>query len=435
MLTKSIISAIFLTCCMLGTAAPASPDRKMHKLIETSLDFAERQSLAMYAAMKDLPERLPNQTDRKGGFVTCPSNDWMSGFYPGQLWYIYENTGDAELKKAADDMTRRLEKEQYNTRMHDLGFMLNCSYGHAYRLTGREDYRNVLIQGAQSLSTRFNPIVGCTRSWPKGLGWDYIVIVDNMMNLELLTVASVLNGDLTCYNMAKSHADKTLVNHFREDGSSVHVVDYDESTGKVNGRATRQGLSDDSAWARGQAWGLYGFTMMFRQTGKRAYLDHAVKIADYIAGHKNLPKDKIPYWDFDAPAGKDTPRDASAAAVMASALIELSQYLDGASSEKYLDLAEKQLKSLSGKNYRAQKVGDNANFILKHSTVFYNAKNYDTALVYADYYYVEALMRYKRLLQGRPVVDVRTAWSDSPEDWTARKAWGGARIKADKAIK
>ena len=417
--TLSILAAGLLLCWG-AAAAPALPNaKKMSRLVESNLDFAAKQAMLMYGSVKDLPEALPNQTDMKGKFVTCKSHSWVSGFHPGLLWYIYENTGDAKVMEAADVLTRRITKEQYNKDSHDVGFMLNCSFGNGYRLTGWEDYRQVLVNGANSLATRFNPAVGCTRSWKSRFGWDFVVIIDNMMNLELLAVSSGLTGDLTNIGIARTHANTTMRNHFRPDGSSVHVVDYDEATGRINQRVTRQGLSDDSAWARGQGWGLYGFTMMYRQTGDKAYLQQACKIADFIAGHKNLPKDKIPYWDFDAPAKKTTPRDASAGALIASALIELSQYTDGARSARYLGLAEQMLVSLSGKTYRASKPGDNSNFILKHATVFFKNDNYDTALTYADYYYVEALMRYKRLLQGRPVVDVRTAWSGNPD----RQAW------------
>jgi len=411
--------ATILAAGALLNALAATPDaKKMGKLVDESLQFTTQQAMCMYEAVKDCPGKLPNQTDKDGNLQLCAPKSWVSGFHPGVLWYAYENSGDPAVRAAAEDLTERLEGEQYNTGSHDIGFVLNCSYGNGYRLTGKESYRQVLINGGNSLATRFNPTVGCTRSWRPRFGWDFVVIIDNMMNLELLGVSSALSGDLKNYEIAKTHANTTLRNHFREDGSSVHVVDYDEATGKINQRITRQGLSDDSAWARGQGWGLYGFTMMYRQTGDPAYLQQAVKIGNFIVSHPNLPKDKIPYWDFDAPAAKTTPRDASAAALIASAMIELSQYTEGEQSAKFLRLAEQILVPLSGKNYRAAKVGDNAGFILKHATVFFKNDNYDTALTYADYYYVEALMRYKRLLEGKDVVDVRTAWSENGDRLT-----------------
>ncbi len=418
MSTRRILSlAVALCTCLAAVGSPALPNaRKMEKTVEKTLDFSAVQAMRMFDSVKDIPGVLPNQTEN-GKLVTCypSSQEWVPGFFPGELWYLYENTSDPRIRKAADLLTKRLEAEQYDVDMHDVGFVLNCSYGNGYRLTGNEEYRQVLINGANSLATRFNPTVGCTRSWNPRNGWDFIVIIDNMMNLELLTVSSALSGDPKNYELAKIHANTTIRNHFREDNSSFHVVNYSEATGEVISRVTCQGLADDSAWARGQAWGLYGFTMMYRETGDRAYLEQACKIADFICNHPNLPKDKIPYWDFDAPASRKTPRDASAAAIMASALIELSQYVDGDSSSRYLTLSEDMMKSLASRKYRAARVGDNANFLLKHSTGHYAVGSYDTAKIYADYYFVEALMRYKRLLQGRSAVDASSIWSRIPE--------------------
>lgn len=388
----------------------------MSKIIDESLEFSRKQALLMYDVMTGIDDLLPD-TARGGKFITTKPSGWTSGFFPGTLWCLYENFGDEDLKHAAEAMTDRLEAQQFNTNTHDIGFIMNCSYGNGLRLTGREAYRQILINSGKSLATRFNPTVGCTRSWsPKpSKGWDFTVIVDNMMNLELLTVASALEGDNALYDIAKTHANTTMKNHFRSDYSSYHVVNYDEATGRILSRQTAQGLSDDSSWARGQGWGLYGFTMMYRQTGCKSYLDHAVNVANYIVNHPNTPKDKVPYWDFNAPAGKDTPRDASAAGLIASALIELSTYVeDDGLSSKYLKRAEDIIVSLSSKQYRAA-LGDNFNFIIKHATIHKPNNNFDTPVSYADYYFIEAMMRYKRLLQGRPVVDVITAFSENPD--------------------
>ena len=404
---KSFTLILLVLAAVSATAAPATPDRKkMPRIVETALDFSLKQSMLMYDVVKDMPGALPNTT-KDGELVTSKSSGWTAGFFPGTLWYLYENTGREDVRAAAEVMTDRMAPEQYNKNSHDVGFMINCSYGNGFRLTGKEEYRKALINAGYSLSTRFNPAVGCTRSWksrPKQ-GWDFIVIIDNMMNLELLTVASALTGDPACYEIAKTHANTTMRNHFRPDYSTFHVVNYSEKDGRIIGRQTAQGLADDSSWARGQAWGLYGYTMMYRQTGDSRYLDQAVHIGQYLMNHPKLPKDKVPYWDYNAPASKTTPRDASAAAIMASAYIELSQFVeDGALSAKFLRLAEQILTSLSGKAYTA-KLGKNANYVLMHSTAHFPKGMFDTPLVYADYYYVEALMRYKRLLQGRPVVD------------------------------
>ena len=414
---KVLLPAFILLYSLQQPVFSATPDaRKMKGIVEEGLAFSARQEMLLYESVKDIEGRLPN-TARDGKLITCPSSDWVSGFTPGALWYLYEYSGDPAILAAAEDLTGRIAPEQYNTNSHDVGFMVNCSFGNGYRLTGREDYRQVLVNAANSLATRFNPEVGCTRSWrPRPeKGWDFVVIIDNMMNLELLGVGASLSGDMTDYEIAKTHAFTTLKNHFRPDGSSYHVCNYDEATGKLKTRQTHQGLSDDSAWARGQAWGLYGFTMMYRQTGEKPFLDQAVKIGTFLMDHPNLPKDKIPYWDYDVKPGKDTPRDASAGALMASAYIELSTYVqDEALAGRFLRLAEQQIRSLSSKTYRA-KPGENANFIIKHATIFFAKDNYDTPVSYADYYYVEALMRYKRLLEGRPVVDNRTAFSENPD--------------------
>ena len=418
---RTLISAIALLACVAAVAA--TPDKKFAKTIDKELEFARQQSMLMYDSVKDLDNRLVNTTTATGKdeLKTCPSGDWVAGFFPGTLWYLYENTGDDAVKAAAEVMTARMAPEQYNTTNHDVGFMINCSYGNGYRLTGREDYRQVIVNAGNSLSTRFNPAVGCTRSWnpQPNKKRDFIVIVDNMMNLELLTVTSALTGDNRFYDIAKIHANTTIKNHFRPDFSSYHVVNYEDATGRIISKETEQGYADESAWARGQAWGLYGYTMMYRETLDRRYLEQAIGIGKYLMNQPALPKDKVPYWDYDVKVTKETPRDASSACIMASAYIELSTYVEDAKlSQQFLDLAKQQLTSLSKAPYRA-KLGENANFILKHSTANVPANTFDRPLVYADYYYVEALLRYKRLIEGRPVVDVLTPVTGNAE----RQQW------------
>ncbi|MFR9649241.1 MAG: DUF2264 domain-containing protein [Rikenellaceae bacterium] len=406
---------LILSCCIfMSTALFATQiDKATLRIVDESLDFAVVQSMKMYETVEPMQGRLP-RTSKDGKLVTSTPSAWTSGFYPGLMWYLYEYTNREDILQAAQEMTSRLEKQQYFTQDHDVGFVINCSYGNGYRLTKNPEYRPIMVNAAKSLATRFDPVVGCTRSWNRR-DWGYVVIIDNMMNLELLTSASGLAGDDTYYNMAISHADKTLDNHFREDGSSYHLVGYDSISGKANIKATYQGYSDSSSWARGQGWALYGFTMMYRQTGEQRYLDRAVKVAKFLINHPRMPKDKIPYWDFDLPTFKDAPRDASAGALMASAFIELSQMVEGELSQSCLRIAEEQLRSLSSSKYRA-KLGANNGFILMHSTGFF-AKNseVDKPLSYADYYYVEAMMRYRRLAQGRNVVDVATMYSTQEE--------------------
>ena len=284
------------------------------------------------------------------------SRDWTSGFFPGVLWLMYDYSKDSKYMEQAKKYTANLEKEQYNTGTHDLGFMIYCSYGNGYRLDKNEAYRKVIIQAAKSLSKRFNVNAGVIRSWDHNRDkWEYPVIIDNMMNLELLFEATKLTGDSSFYKIAVKHADNTLKNHFRNDYSSYHVVDYDTTSGIVRGRATHQGFSDASAWARGQAWALYGYTLCYRETKNEAYLKQAEGIAGFILNHKNMPSDLVPYWDFNDTAIPAAPRDASAAAITASALYELRAY--SKNQQLYTEAANKMLNSLAA-NYTS-KAGSN----------------------------------------------------------------------------
>lgn len=343
------------------------------------------------------PGSNPRSINPDGSVRKATYTDWTTGFFPGSLWYGYELTGNKDLAGEAKRFTLALDSARYITYTHDLGFMLYCSYGNAYRISGDPVFLPTLEDGAQNLSARFNAKVGAIRSWDFGT-WKYPVIIDNMMNLEYLYWAAKQFRQPVYAQNATSHALTTLKHHFRKDFSSYHVVDYDPATGKVYRKATHQGLTNESAWARGQAWGLYGFTMCFANTKNSKFLMQAENIARYIMNHPSMPKDKIPVWDFDVhnayDADKDglAPRDASAAAVIASALLELSTYAkDGT---KYFNYAEDILKSLSSEKYMA-KPGENNFFILKHSVgaFLYNSE-IDTAIDYADYYYLEALKRY-----------------------------------------
>lgn len=340
-------------------------------------DKGEKGNLVMPRTLED------------GKLELVRSADWTSGFFPGVLWQLYSVDKDRKWLQAAQKYTTLLEKEQFNTRTHDVGFIINCSFGNGYKLTGNEEYRQVMIQAAKSLSKRFNPTVGAIRSWDHNRDkWLYPVIIDNMMNLELLFEATKLTGDSSFYQIAVSHADATMKNHFRPDYSSVHVVDYSTEDGSVRAKATHQGYSDESAWARGQAWAVYGYALMYRETKNDDYLRQAEGIADFILNHPNLPEDFVPYWDFNDPAIPEAPRDASAAAIIASALYEL----DGYSQNNYRKPADAILESLTS-TYRS-KIGENRGFILDHSTG-HKPKNseVDVPINYADYYYVEALLR------------------------------------------
>ncbi|MGS2739838.1 glycoside hydrolase family 88 protein [Sinomicrobium sp. M5D2P17] len=337
------------------------------------------------------PKTYFEETDK---LETSDSGWWCSGFYPGVLLYLYKNTGDDSLKKEADRIMEVLAKEQFNTGTHDLGFMMFCSFGNAESMTPSPAYEEILMNSAKSLASRFDETVGCIRSWDSRND-DFLVIIDNMMNLELLFWATEHSGDSTYYDIAVRHADTTMKNHFRKDNSSYHVLNYDVNTGKVKEKKTAQGFSDTSAWARGQAWGLYGYTVMYRATGKHKYLDQAVKIAEFMLNHPHLPEDKVPYWDFDAPDIPDALRDSSAGAVTASALLELKDYVEKDKAEKYAANAQKILHTLATENYVASE-GSNGGFLLKHGVGHMPQKSeVDVPLTYGDYYFVEALLRYK----------------------------------------
>jgi hypothetical protein len=390
------ILACFLAVNLFFSCKPK--EKSLEDVIDEQLNFASAQYLQLFNQTRDSAS-LPRTLDKAGKLVMAPSEWWTSGFVPGTLWYLYENNMDTALRNAAQNCTRRVEKEQYNTGTHDLGFMLYCSFGNGYRLTADTSYKRIMITGAHSLSTRFRPNVGCIQSWGSSEKWQCPVIIDNMMNLEFLLWATQATGDSSFYKIAVTHADTTMKNHFRPDYSSYHVVNYDTITGKVISRQTAQGAADESAWARGQAWGLYGYTMMYRETKDKKYLDHAVAIANFILHHPNLPEDKVPFWDFNAPKIPDEPRDASSAAVICSALIDLSKFVDAGLSKEYMDVAKQQILSLSSPKYRAEP-GTNGGFILKHSvgSIPHNSE-IDVPLTYADYYFVESLMKMKEALK------------------------------------
>ena len=340
------------------------------------------------------PNLVSPRTVENGQFKMVVSKDWTSGFFPAELWYLYQYNKDPKWLSLAEKYTEDIKKEQFNTGTHDLGFMIYCPFGNGYRLTDKATYRDVIIQAAKSLSTRFNVKAGVLKSWDhNGDKWKYPVIIDNMMNLELLFEATKLTKDSSFYKIAVKHANTTIKNHFRTDYSSWHVIDYDTLSGNVRQKVTAQGYSNESAWARGQAWALYGYTMCYRETKNKAYLAQADGIAGFILNSKVTPEDGIPYWDYNDPQIPDVSRDASAAAITASALYELAKYSKLAKT--YKTAADRILYSLSTK-YVA-KPGSNYGFILEHSTGHRPAKSeIDVPINYADYYYLEALLRSRK---------------------------------------
>ena len=347
------------------------------------------------------PELAFPRTIEKGDLKMVNSRDWTCGFFPGVLWMLHEYTGKAEWKNHAESFTKLIEKEKTNAGTHDMGFKVYCGFGTGYRITKNELYKDVIIQSAKTLITRFRTKTGTIRSWDhRREKWAYPVIIDNMMNLELLFAATQLSGDSSFYKIAVTHANTTMKNHFRADNSSYHVVDYDTLTGNVIKKTTHQGYANESAWSRGQAWGLYGYTMCYRFTKDEKYLQQAEKIASFMTEHKNFPGDFVPYYDYDAPGIPNEPRDASAAAIMASALYELSLY--SKNSKAYRNIANAVVKNLSS-SYRSP-VGANKGFILLHSTGSKPSDSeVDVPLNYADYYYLEALLRSKKLKEKKPL--------------------------------
>ncbi len=393
MYVKRNVNLLFFLLVFLFASSQKESKKGMQKLIDLNM----RSAVAQYKQMQQLlpAGKLPRSYDSvKNELITSNSDWWCSGFYPGTLWYLYEYTKDESLKTEALRATTLLEKEKNNIGTHDLGFMMGCSFGNANRITPKPEYKEILLTSARSLATRFNSKIGCIKSWDSKPG-DFLVIIDNMMNLELLFWATKISGDSSFYKIAVTHANITIKNHFRDDNSSYHVLNYNSETGDVKEKRTAQGAANESAWARGQVWGLYGYTVTYRETKNPVYLEQAKKIADFILTNQNLPADGIPYWGFNAPNIPNTLRDASAAAILASALLELSKYVESSWSANYLKLAETILKTLSSSSYKAGQ-GTNGGFILRHGVGHLPAKSeVDVPLTYADYYFIEALMRYK----------------------------------------
>lgn len=385
--------AVELTPAQLGRLVSPS-EKTLDRQVDARLQEAAQQVrvLIKRTARDSFPETFDPRTGKYGMGKTT---SWMSGFYPGELLYLFEATHDSALYHEALRKLNVLQKEQYNKDTHDLGFMMYCSFGNARRIAPDTAYDRILLNSARSLATRFNGKVGCTRSWNSDPG-RFMVIIDNMMNLELLTEATKMTGDSSFYKIAVTHANTTIRNHFRPDYSSYHLVIYDPQTGAVLKKQTVQGAADGSAWARGQAWGLYGYTMMYRETGLRTYLEQAEHIAQYIL--PRLPADKIPFWDFDAPGIPNTERDVTAASIMCSALIELSGLTgDPALARNYRQTASEILRSLLSPAYSAAS-GSAGGFLLKHG-VGNHPKNsdIDVSIIYADYYFIEAMLRWQRM--------------------------------------
>lgn len=377
-------------------ARPGQDGAEIRGLIDANLRTAEAQYGRLLARLTG--DAYPRSAQSDGALETVNARDWVSGFFPGALWLLYAYSGDDRWATAARRYTDLLKPEQFDTSTHDVGFVMMSSFGQGQRVTGDPSYPPVLLRAATSLASRFDRTVGCIRSWSWG-PWRYPVIIDNMMNLELLYWAAAHGGPAELAQLASTHADTTLANHFRPDASSFHLVDYDPSSGAVRGRMTVQGYAASSAWARGQAWGLYGYTMAYRFTRDPKYLRQAQRIADFMLHHPRMPSDLVPCWDYDAPPGPDSPRDTSAAAVMGSGLIELAGAL-GDEGAPYLEAADRVLRALSSPAYRAEP-GEAGGFLLKHGVGNWPSHSeVDAPLIYGDYYFLEANLRRLARLQS-----------------------------------
>lgn len=390
---------------LIGSMFSCSSTKSAGNDFSEALDYCTAQGTKTANSLTDTTAVPRSIANGKQEWRLVDRHDWTSGFWPGIEWYLYEYTKSETWKKRAEQSQRMLAALVDSSAIdHDIGFVMFCSYGNGYRLTNDGHYKTVLLRAADTLARLFNPKVGTILSWPRqvpGVDWPlrHNTIMDNMINLELLFWASKNGGDKRLYDIAVSHATTTMKNQFRPDYTSYHVVVYDTTTGgKIKG-ITHQGYSDSSMWARGQAWAIYGYTMTYRETKEEKFLDFAQKVTDVYLSR--LPEDLVPYWDFDDPAVPNAPRDASAACVVASALLELSTFVkDETKAEVYRKKAEAMLKELSV-HYQSENVND---AFLLHSTGHKPAgSEIDASIIYADYYYLEALIRAKKLMQGKSI--------------------------------
>jgi unsaturated chondroitin disaccharide hydrolase len=376
--------------------------------VNKNLDYCLEQASETVSGLTDSSQIPRSIANGKTEWRFVNYRDWTCGFWPGILWYAYEYSKDDKWKSQAVRFSKALFPLVDSAAIdHDLGFQVFCSIGNGYRLTNDPVYKHILLRAADTLSRLFNPKVGTILSWPRevpGVDWPlrHNTIMDNLINLELLFWAAKNGGNQNLYDIAVKHAETTMKNQFRDDYSGYHVVVYDTATGKKINGITHQGYSDSSMWARGQSWAIYGYTMVYRETKDKKFLDFAQKVSDVYL--KNLPDDLIPYWDFNVPDMPNAPRDASAAAIVASALLELSTFIkDKAKPDQYRSMAKKMLTSLSSDKYQSKNVN---NALLLHSTGHKpNGGEIDASIIYADYYYIEALLRLKKLKDGKNIYD------------------------------
>ena len=397
MRTTMVLSGLILATAAFGTQEAA---------LEEALPGIFARSAAHYRALDAAATPLAKSEDGKkdlyphgyradkGALDMRSIFSWTSGHYPGSLWYLYEATGDAWFKDRATFWTERLAPNSTADTNHDLGFIMYCSYGNARRLLKTDRYNAILVETAETLCSRYHDGLGLIRSWGKRTETkNFLVIPDNLMNLELLEAATRISGNPRFDQVARSHATMTSKHHFRADGGCYHVLDYDQVTKRVKEVRRGQGASTETAWSRGQSWAIYGYTMMYRESKDPAYLAFAQKLSDFAIESPNMPADGVPYWDYGAPGEE---RDTSAASIMAAGLIELATFVPGEKGAKYRAFAVKQLLSLCSDAYFA-KQGENGDWLLMHGVGHKPGySEIDVPLDYGDYYFLEALLRFKR---------------------------------------
>lgn len=402
-----LLIILFVSSCKKEAIKNDAKIETKQELTKRVFNLAEKQYRFLIDKIDTISPLLqPRSLNKDGTLRMAYKEDWTSGFFPGSLWYLFEYTKDQKWKTEAEKFTEALDSAQFVKWNHDVGFMIQNSFGQGYRLTGNEVYKQAVIDAAKSLSTRYRPVAKVIQSWDTDAPWiqgknlDMPIIIDNMMNLNLLYQATKHTSDTTFSDIANAHASTTIEHQYRKDFSCYHIIDYDHITGKVRKKVNFQGFADESSWARGQAWGLYGYVESYKESGKKEFLEQAKSIAHFIINNNKIPKDNIPYWDYDAESTEKIPRDASAAAIVASALLDLQDF-DADNKKQYLEYSEIILRNLSSDEYLAKK-GENGGFILKHSVGNFHENNEnDAPLNYADYYFLEALLKWNEKQQSK----------------------------------
>lgn len=400
------VAALILSSCYSVNKKPIKKEITERVTSKISIDeildqnvSKTKETLGTLSEINNFPRNIPNG---KTAWEFVDVKDWCSGFWPGVLWYAYEYSGDEYIKQEAERFTQPIKTIAYSPAQdHDIGFMVYCSYGNAYRLTGNEEYKKILLSAADTLATLYNPNVGSIHSWPMKEQYPHNTIIDNMMNLELLFWAAKNGGNKRLYDIANSHAKVTMKYIVRPDNAVYHLGEFDDKTGAFIKGHAHQGYADESMWARGQSWGIYGFAISYRETGNKEFLETSIRLADHFL--ERLPEDGIPFWDFDDPKIPNAPKDASAAAVAACGMLELYNLVNNEKlKDKYLMAATKFVNILSSEKYLS---GDKNQAILLHSTG-HHPKNseIDVPIIYADYYYMEALLRLKKIEGGKVLV-------------------------------